>query len=197
MVNLRTTRKHILINRSCYRKYKRTFILKYVYPTGERTHDHKPLDMKPSNERHYRVTALHENWTNYQPRYVKLALYKDNQEVAYIVFNGAGSTINNWFSADRLVDSRWPHMKPTTTYNFFSLEGSTAAGNVRRFHINLQYDKCPNDLGYLAVIEKKGGCNWDKHYTFPQFLYAPDNTPTWWDREHFGRADYLAIYLSQ
>jgi len=151
------------------------------------------MDMVPSRSPHFWVANLENEWTLLAPKYVKYGLYEDNREVGYVVFDGAGSDIKSWFAANRLLDSRWPAMTPAATYNHFSIDGVNI---TRRFHINRSYGGCPNDIGYLVVIDGDWGCGWDQHETYPQFLYAKDNTATYWEKEHFGRADYIAVSIS-
>jgi len=163
---------------------------------GEGTTDIKPVDMVPSNSPNFRVTNLQTEWAGLAPKYVKVGLYKDNNEVGFVVFNGVGSDIKNWFAADKLLASRWPNMTPTSTYNIFSIDGDVRSTLQRRFLISSAYAGCPKDIGYLAVIEKEGVCVWDKHASYPQFVYAKDNTHTTWALENFDRADYMAIFIS-
>jgi len=171
--------------------------IEILFLAGAGTTDIKPVDMVPSNSPNFRVNNLQTKWAGLAPKYVKLGLYKDNSEVGFVVFNGVNSDIKNWFAADKLLASRWPYMTPTSTYNVFAIDGLRSPNNQRRFMINSVYHGCPNDIGYLAVIEKEGGCKWDKHASYPQFLYAKDNTHTTWEEENFDRADYMAIFISR
>jgi len=177
--------------------FKRKCINKEVlFLAGLGTTDIKPVDMVPSNSPNFRANKLPAVWAAVAPKYVKLGLYKDNSEVGFVVFNSSNSGMSNWFAAEKLLASRWPKMTPTSTYNVFSINGTPSPRNQRRFLINTVYNGCPNDIGYLAVIEKEGGCKWDKHASYPQFLYAKDNTHTTWEEENFDRADYMAIFIS-
>jgi len=90
---------------------------------GAGTTDIKPVDMVPSNSPNFRVKNPHTEWAGLAPKYVKLGLYKDNNEVGFVVFNGVGSDIKNWFAANKLLASRWPNMTPTSTYNIFFIDG--------------------------------------------------------------------------
>jgi len=101
-------------------------------------------------------------------------------DIGYVVFDGAGSDINSWFAASRLLATRWTTMSPNTSYNVFSIDGYVAPsyGDYRRFHINKVYGGCANAAGYLVVPENPGYCEWDRHETYPQFLYAESTTDT-------------------
>ncbi|KAH3725504.1 hypothetical protein DPMN_051348 [Dreissena polymorpha] len=58
---------------------------------GTGTSDVKPLTMSRSLTSHYRDPAL-DTWNNLAIKYAKFALYKGNSEVAYVIFNGSGSS---------------------------------------------------------------------------------------------------------
>ena len=51
-----------------------------------------------------------------------MALHEGGEEVAFILFNGRDSTMDSWFSKDRVLDSTWTDIK-TETSNYFSIEG--------------------------------------------------------------------------
>jgi hypothetical protein len=53
---------------------------------------------------------------------VKLALYKNNVEVAYVVFNGTGSNNTSWFNRDAIIESPYTAIK-TDSFNYFSILG--------------------------------------------------------------------------
>lgn len=54
----------------------------------------------------------------------------------------------------------------------------------RHFYINKSYGGCPQDVGWLAVKESANftsACDWDKHSTYPQFLYSRNGKVTKWN----------------
>lgn len=54
----------------------------------------------------------------------------------------------------------------------------------RHFFINKSYGGCPQDFGWLAVKDSDNfsiACDWDKHSTFPQFLYSRNGKITRWN----------------
>ncbi|KAH3725540.1 hypothetical protein DPMN_051385 [Dreissena polymorpha] len=58
--------------------------------------------MSRSLSNHYRDPAL-DTWNNLAIKYVKFALYKGNREVAYVIFNGSGSSNLDWFTYSRVL----------------------------------------------------------------------------------------------
>ena len=149
--------------------------------------------MERSLSSHYRDHGV-DNWSNHNIKYVKLALYEGRSEVAYVVFNAVGSSITDWFQSTRVIASSWSDVTARGTYNVFSITGHLS--HLRRFHINKLYGGCSNDKGYLVVSDiKGGGCQWDSHSIYPQFLYSKINSADNWEKLMFGRADILAIFV--
>ncbi|XP_052811868.1 uncharacterized protein LOC128239311 [Mya arenaria] len=166
-----------------------------AWTNGLKTTTVKPVSMKRSYDQHFRDQAVN-NWQTLNVRLVKIALYKQSKEVAYIVFNAIGSDLTSWFDRVRVEDSSWSDVTATNTYNFFSIQGHDNGLDLERtFFINQEYGGCDADLGNLVVVEHDGGCNWDHQPRYPQFLYSDMNSADFWNRRQFGRADYLAIFI--
>ena len=139
-----------------------------------------------------------ENWANIGVKYVKYAYYENNQEVAYVIFNAAGSDINSWFDKRRVLSSSYSDLTATHNFNYFSIAGHREPKRLeRRFFINTYYNGCDKDLGHLAISQNEpiNVCNWDQHPKYPQFLYSKINSADHWGRRMFGRADYMAIFI--
>ena len=69
---------------------------------------------------HYRSRDALDNWARVAE--VLFAIYKDNELVKKVIFNGKGSTYTNWFTADRVIHSSWVDLT-TRPHNYFSLAG--------------------------------------------------------------------------
>lgn len=152
-------------------------------------------------QRSYNSNYRDPNVTQWKPmnvRFVKLALYKMNEEVAYMVFDARGSDYINWFNSSRVITSSWSDLSAEHSFHIFSVEGyhPDNDGYFRSFHITSEYGGCDGDKGQLAVIEHDGSCDWDHHPTYPQFIYSDMNGADWWNKLMFGRADYLAILVN-
>lgn len=153
--------------------------------------------MERSYDSHYRDPTVAQ-WQSLNPAFVKLALYKQSVEVAYVVFNSQGSDYKNWFNSSRVVAASWSDLTAQNSFNIFSLEGGHPASDnyYRSFHINTQYGGCDNDMGHLAVLEHDSNCAWDHQTSYPQFVFSDMNGADWWNRLMYGRADYLAVFIS-
>jgi len=42
---------------------------------------------------------------------IRVSIYKNGIEKAYILFNATGSTKENWFTQDRIISSSWTDLK--------------------------------------------------------------------------------------
>jgi hypothetical protein len=154
--------------------------------------------MARSYSDHYRNRIV-SNWAYIGVKYVKYAYYENNQEVAYVIFNGAGSNINSWFDKRRVISSSYTDLTATRSFNLFSIAGDyRPREGERRFIINSHYGGCAVDQGHMVISEEEPPnnlCNWDNHPKYPQFLYSKINTIDYWSRRMFGRADYMAIFI--
>uniref|UniRef100_A0A8W8KYF5 Uncharacterized protein n=1 Tax=Magallana gigas TaxID=29159 RepID=A0A8W8KYF5_MAGGI len=67
----------------------------------------------------------------------------------------------------------------------------------RNFFINKNYGGCPNDSGWLVVKDGNltNPCDWEKHTSYPQFLYGQHGQVTKWNDMEYGKADVLNIYV--
>ena len=54
---------------------------------------------------------------------VKLSVYSGRDEVANIVFNRTGSTMDDWFHPSRMLSSTWTHLLTEISHDYFSLAG--------------------------------------------------------------------------
>ncbi|KAL5004477.1 hypothetical protein ScPMuIL_017933 [Solemya velum] len=113
---------------------------------------------------------------------VKVELFKDDARVAYVVFDGIGSDMFNWFNDSRILDSGWSDLLAVNgTYNYFSLLGHSG----KTFFINKLYGGCPADEGWLMIEEDDSHpCSYDKQPSYPAFVYAPGPTSTIWETKH-------------
>lgn len=157
----------------------------------------KPTSVGRSYASHYRDSRVAQ-WNSLSIRQVKFALYFENREVAFIIFDGTGSDYINWFDKTRVIASSYSDLTSTGTYNYFSFAGHERGNfHYRRFFVNKSYAGCPGDLGWLDVADvgTSGPCDMDKHAALPQFLYSSINAADQWERGRYGRADYMAIFV--
>ncbi|CAG2249738.1 unnamed protein product [Mytilus edulis] len=160
----------------------------------------------PGNKHHKRRSIIDRwNWDAADLiEQVRVDLYKDSQVDAMFLFDGKGSTSVSWFSKERLLQSSYQDLSRTATINYFSMEGSNAAD--RHFYINSHHGGCPNDFGWLQIIDSRlrfgttGGCTFDHLYgrEYPYFMYGTRNKACHYDKEgECGFADMMVISVKR
>lgn len=171
-----------------------------AWTQGRGTCEDKPVSMERSYSCHYRQRNL-ASWSVLGVRYVKFALYTQEKEEAYVIFNGIGSDMNNWFSQDRVISSSYSDLTAGDQYNYFSIPGHLDGNRlIRRFFINRNYHGCPGDRGHIVVIDESRtspACLMDTQPSYPKFLYSRTNSVDFWERATYGMADYLAVFIKQ
>ena len=53
---------------------------------------------------------------------MRVSIYKNGSEKAYVLFNATGSTKHNWFTSDRIISSSWSDLK-TAPKDMMSIAG--------------------------------------------------------------------------
>eukprot|EP00105_Crassostrea_gigas_P006256 XP_011420121.1 PREDICTED: uncharacterized protein LOC105322915 isoform X2 [Crassostrea gigas] len=127
---------------------------------------------------------------------VKFELNVQGDTVAFLEFDGRGSNYLNWFNNSRILNSSWTDLDKSETYNVFSIDTESMFG--RNFFINKNNGVCHVRSGWLVVKEKTNItnlCEWDKHTTYPQFLYSQHGKVTRWIAKEYGKADVLNVYI--
>ncbi|KAK3083098.1 hypothetical protein FSP39_013942 [Pinctada imbricata] len=112
---------------------------------------------------------------------VRLSAYKNNIEVAYIVFDSMGKTKNEWLDCADIIDSSYTDVA-SATRNYCEMTGSTSTLS-RHFFVNNEYDGCPNDKGWFVLKDynaQQGCAEWDVVTAQPYFLYSADSTKVTW-----------------
>ncbi|VDH95800.1 Hypothetical predicted protein [Mytilus galloprovincialis] len=134
---------------------------------------------------------------------VRVDLYKDSQVDAMFLFDGKGSTSVSWFSKEKLLQSTYQDLSRTATTNYFSMDGYYSAD--RHFYINSHHGGCPNDFGWLLIIDPRlrsgsGGCTFDHLYgrEYPYFMYGTGNKVCHYDKEgECGFADMMVVSVKR
>ncbi|XP_025088789.1 uncharacterized protein LOC112560895 [Pomacea canaliculata] len=179
-----------------------------AWNTSVNSNDHLedvPLDCFYSNKGNcqsfYRTSWL-DTWPSSIIDQVRLSLYTNGAEVVKLVFNGTGSTRDNWFDRSRLLSSPWADLTSTSSA-VFSLRGS----NFSTFDIGTFSPNTCSYPGWLMVLSKAS--NWcpfasqetlgetvayDPLYKTPQFLYAAQ-TQIDFNQEPYKKAEVLAIFI--
>jgi len=147
---------------------------------------------------HYRNNDVLDHWDNIKE--VAFVVYKGEQQVAFVIFDGVGSNYTSWFSEIKLLNSSWTDIKVDYTEhhaNQFSISGYRG---WRRFYINEHFFGCPNDAGWFVAMDTfNEPCKtvWTGADTpsWPRFLYA--TTPTFqnWEKGDIDVADSIFVFV--
>lgn len=115
----------------------------------------------------YKDSWVDTNWG--MVHNVRVSMYSQGQEVAYLEFDPTGTTKSNFFDLSNLTSSTWGTtgfpgqdlVNPFGTGQFFRIEGSD--GNNRHWYVNNNWGGCSVDRGWFVVLDKASGyvCNWE------------------------------------
>ncbi|GAB1597684.1 uncharacterized protein LOC115226398, partial [Argonauta hians] len=79
----------------------------------------KASDWRVADNRGFFRHPILDIWQKLPIKEVKLVLYKNQKPVATIVFDGRNSTIENWFSLQKLKISPWKDLKTSNFTEFY------------------------------------------------------------------------------
>merc|ERR1712062_513124 len=146
---------------------------------------------------HYRNNDVLDNGNNIEQ--VAFVVYKEDQRVAQIIFNGKGTDNMNWFTEARILSSSWTDITVDHTKNYMSIHGDQETGVKRPFYINQKYHGCPDDVGWFVAVDSHDVCAWangpSPTPTYPRFLYASKNVETNWTTGDVGEADSFLVFV--
>ncbi|CAH1271085.1 Hypp4555 [Branchiostoma lanceolatum] len=153
----------------------------------------------PDAEVLHEKSLLVEEWATLGIKKVKVVLETSEGEDVEVVFNGENTDKLSWFSKSRLISSPWTDL-PGETTNFFSIEGLSHERCRRSFFISHDYNGCPGDTGWMAVVEHGPDaiCEWERvpSVELPGILYSNASTYVRWsDESQLGRANRMVIYI--
>ncbi|CAC5391166.1 unnamed protein product [Mytilus coruscus] len=138
--------------------------------------DNEAQNITHPNGKHFKSDVINY-WSVIDIDQVKVVVYKNGLERAFLNFNGTGTDKTNWFSQERLQNSSFLDLKMARHgYGyFFSIKGSEVT--KRRFYVNKSWGGCQlRDAGWLLVAEGQGfNCNYESRNKL-MLLYSPNNT---------------------
>lgn len=138
----------------------------------------------------YRSPVIN-SWASLSITEVKYSLYKNGQEAAYAIFDGAESDAINWFSSTRLLHSSWTDALTWTPFRYFTIAGHAP---TRRFAMTAFYGNCNTDLYFTVTITGPGfGCTYENRVAYPQFIYSSTASPS--TGVNLVDADFMAIFI--
>ena len=164
----------------------------WVSGQGVRTTFPTDKEKFSSGTAHYRNPVI-DSWNNIGVQFVRVALHeRDGREVAFILFDGVRTDKMNWFDQRRILDSSWNQLSYHSPLNHASISGESSLN--RRFFINIRYEGCHNDHGFLLVSDPGSmPCNYEQVPEKPQLLYSKFPGGTRWSSMCFGIADSMVI----
>ena len=155
----------------------------------------------------YRNSEIVDNWKTYNITKVKVNIIDNENVVAFLVFNGCGSSTSNWFDQNRLLESSWTDLTTTTPIQYFSLSGLqvahlsdyTSVIYKARFFISsvVDFENCNNDQGWLVTTYILYPCDYDGSHTGVRILYAKDNKMARLNEDELGFAERLDIWIQK
>lgn len=146
----------------------------------------------------YKDSWVDSNWSDVLS--VRVSMYNQGSEVAFIDFNAAGTTKSNFFSQANVTSSSWTNIGGG---NFFSIAGDDFYN--RNWFVENNYGGCGVDRGWMVVLENNSGpCNWDNvgrsllGSSSRGFLYSTLFTTSpyhgnWNNTNDFAAADLFAV----
>ncbi|KAK3786676.1 hypothetical protein RRG08_032835 [Elysia crispata] len=156
-------------------------------------------------DRHFRSHIL-DNWVNIQEVY--MSWIKNDTEVAYILFDGAGTSRDSWFTATGILDSTWaPSIINDTSFLFRqSIKGFCRTNQCRRFYLSGPHTHCRTEWSYSYTLDfqpdscqRRGFWVPNLSHNIPIFVYSAVNGRSAMGTRHSypipDTADVLAIWV--
>lgn len=149
------------------------------------------FDLTSAYPTHYKNRIV-LNWKNFNPKEVRVVIYKDSQQVTSLKFNATGTDNLNWFSHENLIYSPWIDLKMFSPVNF-GLLGPIVSN--RFFEITGPYTGCETDTGWL-VVTSHPVCPWDRRSPQPSIQYSKQRLASLMENYgNVGIADVLAVFV--
>ncbi|XP_046570033.1 uncharacterized protein LOC124278355 [Haliotis rubra] len=137
---------------------------------------------------HYKPD-LSNNWNSCHFDQIRVAIYNQGLQKAYVTFNAVGADKMSWFSPSRIIDSSWGDIK-SIPKNFFQMAGDSLTG--REFYMSNTGTGCSSS-GWM-MVSTRGGCPYENPSgKKPAFYYAPGNTMANWQTTQPQSGDVFAI----
>ncbi|CAI9742331.1 Hypothetical predicted protein [Octopus vulgaris] len=127
-------------------------------------------------------------WSHLPIDEVKLVVYKNQTAVANIVFDGRNTTLESWFSHEKLKSSHWTDLTQRNEASF-----SIGQNWGRRFYVWSYEESCETDMGWMAITQMSW-CDWEKNLPLPTILYSGKSSTTTFN-EGLEIGDSMAIFI--
>ncbi|XP_071172357.1 uncharacterized protein [Mytilus edulis] len=144
--------------------------------------------LTPNFPGHYKP-ILSNNWTFLCLDKVRVSIYKNGVEKAFMLFNATGSDKMSWFTPSRIIDSSWLDFQ-STTKQYFAM--SQDPDFLREFYASQYADKSKCDSTGWMFISTANRCYLETDKK-PAFYYAPGQTSAHWGYTKAGVGDVFTI----
>ncbi|XP_068741510.1 uncharacterized protein [Montipora capricornis] len=154
------------------------------------------LDTSSTFNGHYKNRlVLSENWNTFNPKEVRVALYKDGQEVQSLKFNAVNDNVE-WFTKKYLKFSTWDDLMSNSSLEHFELQPITekAKDVLRSFEISEKYSGCAKDVGWLMISTDTNPCAFEIKNPL-SILYSKKKGSSVYNSEDMGLADVFAVFI--
>lgn len=142
---------------------------------------------------HYRNKHAFDNWVGIDQ--VMFAVFKGDNLVHRVIFNGKRSSPTTWFSPHLVLDSSWRDLT-SKSHTVFSLAGEVTTSVQRRFFMNFDYQgNCAGFRGWFYAHDLHDGCPADRTLAVPMFRYATGDTLAVYASADSSEADAIGVFL--
>lgn len=115
-------------------------------------------------------SSIVNKWHEHNIKYVKLGIYRDGQEGAFVVFDANGTDKNSWFNSSLLLKSSYTDLD-TTIRTKFSLQGSHS--DLRFSALQESGGICKNPAWFAVVDRDIRSFCLNQTENTPYFVYSP------------------------
>ncbi|XP_053376781.1 protein jagged-1-like [Mercenaria mercenaria] len=146
--------------------------------------------------KHYRNPSVN-NWNTLNVKQVRYSLYKNETEVAYVLFDGEGSSMTNWFTRSRIIISSYEDITYASGWILFGIDPGF---EERNFIIQHEVGNCEYaDITHFLTIDRSGCCcYYDGFGNNPYIWYSVGTTAhSTGNRFDFEFADTAMISIIQ
>ncbi|XP_060580263.1 uncharacterized protein LOC132737047 [Ruditapes philippinarum] len=143
---------------------------------------------------HYRDPII-DKWDTLNVQTVRYSIYKNFEEVAWIDFDGIGSSNTKWFEKSRIINSSYQDISSSSTFNYLQIEANINA-EKRRFYASVSFGGCKGDILYFVTVDSEGSCWYDQIIPFPSISYSKTQTmANTSEKENFDFGDTAVVSL--
>ncbi|XP_060084092.1 uncharacterized protein LOC132563346 [Ylistrum balloti] len=148
----------------------------------------------------YKSALLNEWGVNKTFSAVRYSIYKNGEEVAYIVFNGHGTSKDTWMDCSNILYSSYTDIT-TVSKNYCVIQYTSSTTFKHNFYISATHGGCSAATGWVFIKDygSLSGCSawapYDGSRTMPYVAYSTASTLTTWNSGNMDYADAVGIFV--